>query len=149
MITELCRATGLTDENRANFQLMQKMATHTKMEPNMRIARLGKFRERLENGQVKTVLNDFLMELAPTLVQIDGRQLKQEKILFGNDRSITTTSKGNWTTDLTRNNFYLPVVAKNWVVIYPAKFEATINNFLECLKNVAKSVNYELTKPKM
>lgn len=148
LIPELCRATGLTDENRQNFQLMQKMATHTKMEPNTRINRLMKFRDRLEGEKVKTVFNDFLMELAPTLVQFDGRELKPEKILFGNDRSITTTSKGNWTSDLQRNKFYMAAIPKNWCVIYPTKFEATMNNFLDCFKSVAGSVNYNLPAPK-
>ncbi|CAL8124961.1 unnamed protein product, partial [Orchesella dallaii] len=50
LIPELCRMTGLTDEMRANYQLMQVLATHLHTDPNTRVVKLNAFMKRLKTN---------------------------------------------------------------------------------------------------
>lgn len=147
LIPELCRATGLTEKNRQNFTLMKDIAKYTKMDVPTRIDRLMKFRTRLDGSE--EILNTFNMELARDLIRIDARELTQEKILFGNSQSMQNTSRVNWTSELMRANFFSQVDMNKWAVVCPQRFEQTINNFLMCLKQAAKSINYGLNRPEM
>ena len=49
LVPELCNLTGLSDEQRANFQLMKQMAEHTRQDPERRVRSLKKFADRLKN----------------------------------------------------------------------------------------------------
>lgn len=55
LIPELCRQTGLSDEMRANFQLMKSLAVHTKIGPDARIQKLLSFNRRFT--QTKEVVD--------------------------------------------------------------------------------------------
>ena len=48
LIPELCNMTGLSDEQRANFQLMKTMGEYTRQGPDKRAETLTKFSERLQ-----------------------------------------------------------------------------------------------------
>ena len=53
MVPELCNMTGLSDEQRANFKLMQDMGAFTRQDPVKRTQTLKKFSEKLNtNPQV-------------------------------------------------------------------------------------------------
>ena len=47
LVPELCNMTGLSDEQRANFKLMQDMGAFTRQDPVKRTQVLKKFAERL------------------------------------------------------------------------------------------------------
>lgn len=88
LIPELCRATGLTDKMRSNFQLMRSMAGHTQMDPERRKARLLTLSRRLHNsGESVAAFEKFHTDISQDLVKFTGRQLKQETMVFGNDRT--------------------------------------------------------------
>lgn len=60
LVPELCRLTGLTDEMRANFQLMRSLSNHTKIGPDMRMQKLLTFNRRFtQTQQVVEVRDDF------------------------------------------------------------------------------------------
>lgn len=88
LVPELCRATGLTDKMRANFQMMRAMADHTQMDPERRKKRLLEFTSRLHNTPESTkVLADFNTDIENQLIEFQGRALPQETIIFGNGRT--------------------------------------------------------------
>lgn len=51
LVPELCRQTGLSDEMRSNFKLMRALDGHTKINPDIRIAKLLAFNRRLTTNQ--------------------------------------------------------------------------------------------------
>lgn len=124
---------------------MQDIAKFTKMDVPTRVNRLMTFRQRL--GQSRDILETFNMELAPELVKVTARELNQEKILFGNQIAYQNTAKVNWTNELMKNRFYTQVNLENWIVIYPSKFEGTVNNFLDVMRKLANSLDYVIKKP--
>lgn len=88
LVPELCRATGLTDRMRTNFQMMKAMATHTQMDPEHRVKRLIDFTDRIHSTpESMRILGEFNTDIDRRLIEFKGRALKQETILFGNDKS--------------------------------------------------------------
>ena len=88
LVPELCRATGLTDKMRTNFQMMKAMADHTQMDPERRRTRLQTLTERLYNTPESVMqLSRFDMELDRNILRFGGRALNQETILFGFNRT--------------------------------------------------------------
>lgn len=64
---------------------MRAMADHTRLAPAMRIERLKAFNQRLYNTPASIdVLGSWDMTLDKNLVELPGRILKQENIVFGN-----------------------------------------------------------------
>ena len=84
LIPELCRATGLTDKMRTNFQMMKAMAEHTQMDPERRKNRLEGLTKRLyETDASREKMQSFNTEIDRQLLTFQGRALQQEVILYG------------------------------------------------------------------
>lgn len=84
LIPELARATGLTDQMRENFFLTRELGNHTRLSPSARIQRLMAYNQRLQKTKASIdVLKDWNLTLDPNLVEVNGRILKNEKIIFG------------------------------------------------------------------
>lgn len=85
LVPELCRATGLTDKMRSNFQMMREMANHTQMDPERRKNRLLDFTKRLhQSDESRLTMQNFHTDIAKRLITFEGRALEQEVMLFGN-----------------------------------------------------------------
>lgn len=87
LIPELARATGLTDHMRADFQLTRELGTHTRLTPALRIQKLMAYNKRLQTTPASiAVFKDWQLGLDQTLVEVKGRILNPEKIVFGNNQ---------------------------------------------------------------
>lgn len=88
LVPELCRATGLTDRQRGNFQMMRAMAEHIQLDPERRKNRLIDFTRRIHlKNECKQVLLGFDTDLDQQLITFPGRELKQETMVFGKDKT--------------------------------------------------------------
>lgn len=66
---------------------MQDVAQHTRVNPDGRIRRLLDFNSRLQGTQAcTTAFRDWGLDLSRQLVDVPGRVLPPEKILFGGNR---------------------------------------------------------------
>lgn len=84
LIPELCRATGMTDAMRSNFQDMRKVANHTRLNPPNRISALMKFSKRFISAEDSvSSLGRFNLRFDQKLVELKGRELGPQKIYFG------------------------------------------------------------------
>lgn len=64
---------------------MADVATHTRVGPPGRIQRLLAFNQRLNTtAESTTTFQEWSLELDNNLVQLGGRVLPKEKIVFGN-----------------------------------------------------------------
>ena len=87
LVPELCRATGLTDKMRSNFNMMRAMAEHTQMDPERRVRRLMEFTTSLNTTpECREILENFHAGVSRELVEIPGRALIQESIRFGGEK---------------------------------------------------------------
>lgn len=85
LIPELCRATGLSENMRNNFRCTKAMSDYTRMVPDKRIQKLLEFNRRLSTTKESAqVLTEWNFQLEKTQVEVTGRILPMQNIVFGN-----------------------------------------------------------------
>lgn len=68
---------------------MRAMSDHTRMNPSRRIDRLRTFNQRLQTTPESVrVLTDWNMKLEEKLVEVQGRVIGPQKIVFNSNRYI-------------------------------------------------------------
>uniref|UniRef100_A0A336LSU2 CSON003002 protein n=1 Tax=Culicoides sonorensis TaxID=179676 RepID=A0A336LSU2_CULSO len=150
LIPELCRATGLTDEMRSNFRLMKAVAEHTRIGPAQRVRRLIDFNRRLQNT-VKSisVLQDWSLKLDDQLVEVSGRELNFENILFGESREAVGKPEADWTSDFRSNSLFTTVPLNNWCLIVPRRGSNEANSFVRVLQDAVRNMRMRINKPQV
>ncbi|KAH8403084.1 hypothetical protein KR222_004302, partial [Zaprionus bogoriensis] len=150
LIPELCRVTGLTDSMRSNFQLMRAMSDHTRMNPSRRIDRLRTFNQRLQTtaDSVK-VLTDWNMKLDESLVEVRGRLIAPQKIVFNANR-VSAGDRADWTRYF-RDQRMLTTPREGldrWAVIAPKRNERDLRTLLQNLNRAAGGMGFQLARPR-
>ena len=85
MIYQFC-IRRFTDDMRNNFRLMKACSEHTRLGPRDRMQRLLQFNRRIATTPASLeVLDEFKMVLDKNLVDVNGRLLDPEPIVFGNN----------------------------------------------------------------
>jgi len=94
LLPELCTMTGITDEVRANFNVMKDLAVHTRIDPTRRVATCNDFMNLImSNPQARARLDGWGLQFESTLLKLTGRKLNLEDILMG-DRGNQTRKVG-------------------------------------------------------
>ena len=83
LVPELCRMTGLKDDQRANFRLMSDIAEYTRTNPPAKVAALKKFCDRFNNPAVKKELAAWNLEFSDRMEKFKGRVLDGLPIIQG------------------------------------------------------------------
>merc|ERR1719365_15018 len=82
LVPELCNMTGLSEEQRSNFQLMKALGTYTRQEPKRRTESLMKFSDRINtHPDIKKELASWNLEFSKDLETFKARTLQPETIL--------------------------------------------------------------------
>jgi aubergine len=147
LIPELSRATGLTDQMRANFKLMQSISAFTRLSPTDRAASLYRFNNRLrETPEAISVLKQWNVKLGSELVEVAARELPPERIIFGDGRMETPSARAEWNI---RDGvkMYSAVDCSRWVFFYPREMERESLNFLKALQEAGQRMNYTIADP--
>lgn len=150
LVPELCRLTGLTPEQRANFQLMRALADHTRVGPKQRIEKLMKFSQRLRsNEQIMNELRTWDMQLATNLVEFPARVLPVENISCGQAGNYSAGEQVNWTRDLRSRPMLELSDCREWVIITPQRFKQSAEKFAQSLNRCASGMSWHLPRPKI
>ncbi|XP_017059225.2 protein piwi [Drosophila ficusphila] len=149
LIPELCRVTGLTDDMRANFQLMRSMAAYTRMKPQQRIDRLRSFNQRLQSTPESVkVLKDWHMDLDRKLTEVQGRIIKPQKIVFL-DSKVSAGETADWTRQF-RDQRMLTTPSNGidrWAIIAPEKSSHSLRTLLQNLFRAAGGMGLNIRSP--
>lgn len=114
---ELFYFVGLTDSMRDNFHLMRALSMYTRVNPEERIRKLRVFNERLrKEPKVVEEFQNWKMTLDPNLVELKGRILSNERLLFSRN-TIIDTMRGDWSRNMQRAPLLRSKELKNWLVI--------------------------------
>lgn len=149
LIPELCRMTGLTDAQRANFQLMRALANHTRVGPPQRMEKLYRFSQRLANNEALKQLKEWDLTLANQLVQFAGRSLPPETVLAGQDVKYSAGKEADWTRELRSRKMFYEGKLNEWAVLTPGRCRPSAQNFISLLKKAADGMNWPLPYPKI
>ena len=150
LIPELCNMTGLSDEQRANFNLMKAMGEHTRQDPVKRSKTLLKFAERI-NG-TKEIADDMAgwnLKFASDLLQFRSRIFKPETILGSKGSKATYKMEdADWSAAFRKWNSFVAPKCDKWAIVFNPKDEAVVKEWVNSLKKVAPSLGLTMASPK-
>ncbi|XP_063696838.1 protein aubergine-like [Culicoides brevitarsis] len=149
LVPELCRLTGLTDEMRSNFRLMKAVAEHTRVGPAQRVRRLLDFNRRLINtpASMKT-MQDWNLSLEQELVEVTGRELLCEGILFAN-QEVKGKPQADWSSDLVYNQLFATVALHNWALVTPRRALRESTAFVKVLQDAVRKMGMAIHEPRI
>ncbi|XP_045512513.1 piwi-like protein Siwi [Pieris brassicae] len=151
LVPELCRLTGLTEDMRANFQLMRNMAVHTKIGPDQRIQKLLHFNRRLtQTPEVVQELASWSLKLSNDLVRFKGRQLPPEDIIQGNNVKYPAgDSLDGWTRDMRSKQLLTIAQVPSWVVLTPSRQQRDAEAFVDLIMRTGGGCGFRLPRPEI
>ncbi|XP_037958068.1 protein piwi [Teleopsis dalmanni] len=150
LIPELCRATGLNEEMRSNFNLMRTLAEYTRMNPDRRIDRLMAFNRRLKSSQnCSKIFNEWNLKLGDSLVEVTGRVLEPQKIVFSNQK-VPAGDDADWNRHF-RSSHMLTSPSRGldrWAFVYMGRQSRDMRNFTEALLRAANGLKFQISRPR-
>jgi aubergine len=153
LIPEFCFLTGLTDEMRANFNMMKQMATITKGNANEKMKEcMSIIQMFLKNEKCQEDIKQWGLTISDQPVGVIGRKLDAGNIIMHRNGPTTRFNFPIEKTDdidrkIQAEMFSQPKLAK-WMVISTGRDEQTCQSFVEMLKGqVAGSFKYQIAPP--
>ena len=133
LLPELLRPTGLTDQMRKNFKMMQILSRETIRGPSDRFSMTNEHVKRINDELVK---NGGLLELDTKEPQVPALQLVPPQI-FGNQKTVFSIRKDRIDVSAIAE----PCKITNWVMVYEKSMEENsyviVENFAKACKKFA------------
>ena len=151
LIPELCNMTGLSEEQRANFQLMKALGDYTRQDPKKRCETLKKFSDRINTNQdIQAELTAWNLQFSRELEQFRARILQPETILgAGSSKATYQLENADWGTCFRKWSSYSVQACTKWAVVCANRDEAVTKEFIASLCKVSPSLGMTMNKPKM
>jgi aubergine len=154
LIPEFCYLTGLTDEMRANFNLMKEMAMITKgnaaekMEESRQL--INQF---LENKNCKEEINKWGLTISNSPLCLTGTKMQVGNCLMskkqdGSRFSFNIDESNDIDRKIQAEMFSQPPL-QSWAIFSTAKDEQLTNTFIDTIRQVQATFNYKMDKPEV
>jgi aubergine-like protein len=118
LIPELCYLTGLTDEMRANFQLMSKMAEITKGNPKIKVEEsLSLLKSIKDNEQCQKEINKWGITVEDKPVIISGKKINAGNLELGKRVTVDIENTQDLDRQIQKQMFTQPRI-NDWAVRY-------------------------------
>lgn len=150
LVPELCRLTGLTDQQRADFRFMQDFAKYTRVGPRERIDRLTNFSRRLlGNPQAMAELKSWDFNLSNSLVKFTGRVLPIENLHVANQQSINGGQRADWSRSLRDAKQYHSPDLKSWIIVCLNRNRRDADRFAGNIQQAARGMKWNISSPRI
>ncbi|XP_066151998.1 piwi-like protein Ago3 [Euwallacea fornicatus] len=151
LIPELSFLTGLTDTMRSDYKVMKDVAMYTRVTPNQRILALRTYLENVKKSEkAQQILSDWGLSIPSTgYMNVSGRQLEMEKVIFGNQVTKMAGPGADWNRDLGNNSVTGPVDLYNWVVFFTEQDSRYARDFSQHMTRLATSLGCVISPPRM
>lgn len=150
---------------------MRTMSDHTRMNPSRRLDRLRTFNQRLQTTPESVkVLTDWNMKLDEKLVEVQGRLIAPQKIVFNSNRYIllkkifklllyavlvvlyrvSAGDQADWTRYF-RDQRMLTTPREGldrWAIIAPKRNERDMRSLLQNLNRAAGGMGFQIGRPR-
>lgn len=128
---------------------MKAMSDHTRLNPDRRIDRLKTFNTRLHNSKASMeAFQSFQMKLDTNMVEVPGRRLPGENIVFGQNKIVRTDHNADWSRDLRSISMFSHVDIKRWYVIVPRRNLQEVQEFVKMCIRAAASMKMHISEPR-
>lgn len=151
LVPELCHLTGLSDDQRSNFNLMSAVGNYTRTAPPQRVEGLLKLSQRFRNSpKVVEEFKKWDLSIEPNLETIsNARTLPPEMILQGGGRTCSyQVHNADWGGALRSFKMYSCLPCQRWICLYPEQEQQVVTRFIDLLTKSANGMGFQLAKPK-
>ncbi|CAG9313019.1 unnamed protein product [Blepharisma stoltei] len=147
LIPEFCVLTGLTDEMRADFNIMKDMANATKKEPQERLQKsAGLINTVNSNSKTRSEIDQWRISLSPDPVTIEGRVLPMGGIMLANNQTFNIGQSGSFDRESQGAMFEQPPM-NNWAILHCENDKRLVDTFISMLQVVIKTYNVACSRP--
>ncbi len=157
LVPELCFMTGLTDEMRANFQLMKQMAVITKGDANQKMKECTNIISLFnQNEKCRQDIETWGLTISNTPISLKGRKLDAGAVLMhkrdpqnnNNRHSFQLEGADDIDRKIQAEMYSQPPLSK-WAVFSTMRDKETTENvFLKTLQQVQESFKYNMGEPR-
>jgi aubergine-like protein len=145
LIPELCVLTGLSDEMRKDYRMMNDIAIYTRLEPGDRLNTSTHLTDRIRTEQVaKEVMRKFNVGINPEPIKVTGQRLNMPQITVGNRQTITLDDKGGF---VLRDSVLKPIDINCWAVFATDRDRNICQKFVKSLLNKARDHGVNMAPP--
>jgi len=150
LLPEFCSITGLSDEMRANFQVMKDLAQHTRIGPAQKVDILKNFMKDLNNNpESKKELSNWNMSFSSELLRLNGRKLPTQPMYQRDQKFTYQPGNADWQKE-TRGKILISTFnMQKWVLIFSQRDEKVAQDFLRTLKTVASPMGMRVADPQL
>ncbi|CAG2118607.1 unnamed protein product, partial [Medioppia subpectinata] len=148
LIPEICYMTGLTDDIRADNRVMRDIASHTRIKPTIRMAKLQEFIDNVRNNpNARKFLTDWGLDMDDKPYHTQGRTMMADKIVLGNGHTVPVGPKADWARDATNNALFHTININKWVIVFTQRDAAKVDEFVKTLKAVTRMMGFTFGDP--
>ncbi|XP_015110738.1 piwi-like protein Siwi [Diachasma alloeum] len=146
LVPELCAVAGLTATLKNDAIVKDLLSAHTVVGPESRVKKLMAFNHRLmSNPSLQEELQNSNMKLDSQLLDVAGKILPREKLIFGDECLVDVGCEGEWALAFKEKNLFQTVKLENWVVVTPEAYAFEARSFVE--KMMKSTRNFHLSEP--
>lgn len=113
---------------------MKDVAEYTRVTPAQRMNALRTYLKNVANSaEAQQILGNWGLKLDENTINLEGRLLGNETILFGDGQEFKCRNNADWTRALTEKKITLPIDLINWIVFYTMRDKNYAGRFVETM----------------
>jgi len=145
LVPELCRMTGLKDDQRANFKLMSDIAEYTRTAPPAKVGALRKFCERFNNPKVMAEMKAWNLEFNSRMEQFKGRVLDGQPIIQGGGSEFRYKADNpDWGATFRNAKLFRTASCSKWAIVFTDRDQGAARNFVKLLVGASMKMGFQL-----
>jgi aubergine-like protein len=155
LIPELCKMTGLSDDQRKNFRLMKEMATVTHKAADKRMEDIKTlFKMINQSERCKELMDSWNVKIDETPLDVNGFKMNVGNFVMaknGNGGARNEfAAEGNPKADnQIQTRMYEQAKLKTWAILYNRNDKKFANQFLSVFKEACRAYQFEVGPPKI
>lgn len=127
---------------------MRDVASITRISPNARCFELARFCKRVNsNEETRRILSDWGLTLADNGVDLQARQLPNEKVEFGKGKTFAVGDNGDFSKYIGNNEMLSIVHLNSWMIIHPKNVAKEAKSFVELMQRNARPMGVSVAAP--
>lgn len=127
---------------------MRDLAAHTQMAPAQRVESLARFIKGIKSTTAtREILANWGLSLDDNAVPINYRQLKEENVMFANQKTFPVGRSAEFGRHATNTELLNAIHLTNWLVVVTRKDEKTAKDFVGIVQQNSKPMGIFVSDP--
>lgn len=147
LLPELCFMTGLTDDIRSDVRAMRDIASHTRIPPQIRHAKLLQYLKSLDSNETaKKIFTQWNICLDNKPYEVPARVFPNEVIRFGK-RQVTVNDEVTWSREAASVACYASYHLSDWLIVVPNNEGPKVKEVYKQLEEVSRKMGFRIELP--